>query len=387
MVVESNHPRREHRRSRRVWLTIAAIAVACAAAYIWTSRAPELVTRPLLAAAAVGDVEQIVTAAGTLQSGAYVDVGAQVSGQLKKLHARIGQPVAAGELLAEIDARVQVNRVEASRANLRADEAQMSARRAALKLARANIERQQELVRENLTTQENLDNAVNKLAAAESALVELESKIARSKAGLASDEAQLGYSKIFAPTAGTVVSISMTEGQTLNASQHVPTILRIADLDTMTAKADVSEADVGRIAQGTEVYFTTLGGDDRRWYGKVKQIQPTPTVVDNVVSYPILFDVSNEDRTLLPGMTTQAFFVVAAVRDVLTVPLGAVSFDSGTTSESRPRKATVEVMLKDGAIQPRTIDVGMTNRISAEVTSGLAAGEQVVAGIIDASGS
>jgi macrolide-specific efflux system membrane fusion protein len=120
-----------------------------------------------LAAASIGDVEQVVTAAGTLEAGAYVDVGAQVSGQLERLHVQIGQPVAEGELLAEIDARVQVNRVEASRANLRANEAQMSARRAALELAQANIERQQELVRENLTTRENVDNAINALAAAE----------------------------------------------------------------------------------------------------------------------------------------------------------------------------------------------------------------------------
>jgi macrolide-specific efflux system membrane fusion protein len=226
------HPWRVRRRSPRVWLTVAAIGLAAAAVYLWTSGAPESASRPLLATAAIGDIEQVVTAAGTLEAAAYVDVGAQVSGQLEKLHVRIGQPVAAGELLAEIDARVQMNRVAASRANLRADEAQMSARKAALDLARANIERQQELVRENLTTRENVDNAVNALAAAESALVELESRIARSTASLASDEAQLGYSKIYAPTAGTVVSISMTEGQTLNASQRVPTILRIADLDT-----------------------------------------------------------------------------------------------------------------------------------------------------------
>jgi len=379
----SGHPKQQHRRSPRRWLIVAAIGLACVAAYIWTSRAPQPTTRPLLAAASIGDVEKVVTAAGTLQAGAYVDVGAQVSGQLDKLHAQVGQPVAVGELLAEIDARVQVNRVAASRANLKANEAQMSARRAALELAQANIERQQELVRENLTTRENVDNAINDLAGAESALVELESKIARSTASLASDAAQLGYSKIYSPAAGTVVSVSMTEGQTLNASQHVPTILRVANLDTMTVKADVSEADIGRIVDNTDAYFTTLGGADRRWYGKVKQVQPTPTVVDNVVAYPVLFDVSNEDRTLLPGMTTQVFFIVSAIRDVLTVPLGAVIFDPGAPSDSRSRMATARVMLEDGTIATRAIEVGMTNRVSAEVKSGLAVGEQVIAGIIE----
>lgn len=365
----------------RRWLGAIAIAAALLAVFLWRATAQDQTLRPLLVPATVGDIESVVTAAGTLQAAAYVDVGAQVSGQLEKMHVQVGQPVEEGALLTEIDARVQVNRVEASRANLRADEAQMSARRAALELAQANVTRQQELMRENLTTQEQVDNAINNLAAAESALVELESRIERSKAGLASDEAQLGYSKIYAPSSGTVVSISMTEGQTLNASQHVPTILRIADLDVMTVKANVSEADISRIGEGTDVYFTTLGGGDRRWYGKVKQILPTPTVVDNVVSYPVLFDVGNEDRTLLPGMTTQAFFIISAARDVLTVPLGAVRFDPGAPSETERRKATVRVMLENGTIETRAIEVGMTNRISAEVISGLSVGEKVVAGI------
>jgi macrolide-specific efflux system membrane fusion protein len=363
------------------WLAATTIVAVLVAVYVWRAPGQDQTVRPLLVPASVGDIESVVTAAGTLQAGAYVDVGAQVSGQLQKMHVQVGQTVEEGALLAEIDARVQVNRVEASRANLKADEAQMSARRAALELAQANVTRQRELMRENLTTQEQVDNAINNLAAAESSLVELESRIERSKAGLASDETQLGYSKIYAPTSGTVVSISITEGQTLNASQLVPTILRIADLDVMTVKADVSEADVSRIGEGTDVYFTTLGGGERRWYGQVKQILPTPTVVDNVVSYPVLFDVGNEDRTLLPGMTTQAFFIIAAVRDVLTIPLGAVTFDPGTPSETGRRRATVRVMLEDGTIETRAIEVGMTNRISAEVTSGLTAGEKVVAGI------
>ncbi len=370
--------------SRWKGLVLAAALIAVVA-YLWWSADRQPSERPLLVATTVGDVEQVVTAAGTLQAGAFVDVGAQVSGQLQKLYVQVGEPVEEGALLAEIDARVQLGRVEASRANLKADEAQTSARRAALELAKSNVARQQELMRENLTTQEQVDTAINNLAAAESALVELESRIERSKAGLASDEAQLGYSRIYAPTSGTVVSINTTEGQTLNASQVVPTILRIANLDVMTVKADVSEADVTRIGAGTEVYFTTLGGGDRRWYGEVKQIQPTPTVVDNVVSYPVLFDVANEDRVLLPGMTTQAFFVVAARRDVLTVPMGALTFDPGVSAEPGVRRAAVRVMGESGEIELRTVEVGLSNRIVAEVKSGLSAGEQVVAGVLQAS--
>jgi macrolide-specific efflux system membrane fusion protein len=244
-----------------------------------------------------------------------------------------------------------------------------------LTLAQANEARQRQLMKDNLTTQEGLDNATNELARAKSGLAELQSKITRSQAGLASDEAQLDYSRIYAPTSGTVVAINMTEGQMLNATQRVPTILRIASLGTMTVEAEVSEADVGKLNEGTSVYFTTLGAGERRWHSKVRQIQPTPTIVNNVVSYPVLFDADNTDGALLPGMTAQIFFVTAAARSVLKVPVAALTRDAQTDS------ASVELVAQDGSRQTRTIKVGLANRISAEVLSGLRAGDNVVAGI------
>jgi macrolide-specific efflux system membrane fusion protein len=360
--------------NQRVTLLMTVMVMVCISTIGCTSRESEHAPEPIIEAATLGDIEVVVTAAGALEASSYVDVGAQVSGQLQKLLVGIGQQVKQGQLLATIDARVQANRVAASRANLRADEAQMGARQAALDLANADVKRQRELVRDDLTTQENLDRAINNLAAANSALVELESRIERSKASLASDEAQLEYSRIYAPVSGTVVSISTIEGQTINASQHVPTILRIADLARMTVIADVSEADVTKLVEGTDAYFKTLGGGERRWHGTVKQIQPTPTVVDNVVSYPVLFDVENDDGVLLPGMTTQVFFIVESVRNVLTVPVSAVSFGAGAQG------ATVQVLDDESRVVTRDIELGISNRITAHVKSGLAPGERVITG-------
>jgi macrolide-specific efflux system membrane fusion protein len=331
--------------------------------------------QPLIATIELGDIEQLVTAAGSLQPSEFVDVGAQVSGQLDRLHVQIGDRVSTGDLLAEIDARVQINRVKASRASLQGDEAQLSSRQAALTLAQASEARQRQLMNDNLTTQEGFDKATNELARAKSELAHLQSKIERSQAGLASDEAQLGYSRIYAPMSGTVVAINLTEGQTLNATQRVPTILRIASLGTMTVEAEVSEADVSKLHEGTSVYFTTLGGGERRWYSEVRQIQPTPTIVNNVVSYPVLFDADNTDSALLPGMTAQIFFVTAAARSVLKIPIAALTRDAQANS------ASVELIGEDGSRQTRSIQVGLSNRISAEVLSGLRAGDKVVAGI------
>ena len=176
--------------------------------------------------------------------------------------------------------------------------------------------------------------------------------------------------------AGTVVAVSTMVGQTLNAVQQVPTILRISDLTTMIVRADVSEADVGQLRVGTPAYFKTLGGGERRWHGIVAQILPTPNIVNNVVFYPVLFSIPNEDGVLLPEMTAQVFFVVESAKDVLKVPVGALRYADG-----RSDVATVMVVGEDGRNQSRQITLGITDRISREVLDGLAEGDKVIAGI------
>ena len=129
-------------------------------------------------------------------------------------------------------------------------------------------------------------------------------------------KANLGYTKITAPMAGEVVSINTLEGQALNANQQAPSILRIADLSTMTVWTQVSEADIARVKFGQDVYFTVLG-QSRRWSSKVRQILPTPKLINNVVFYDVLFDIPNPDRQLEIQMTAQVFIVLAQAKGVL----------------------------------------------------------------------
>jgi macrolide-specific efflux system membrane fusion protein len=318
------------RRHPRVFLLLVVALAAVSWWFFGDDTVPEV--RPLIVTIEVGDIENAVTAAGTLQPSSFVDVGAQVSGLLETLAVEIGDIVTAGQLVAEIDATVQINRVDASRASLRALEAQLSARSAALKFAESNAQRQTRLLAEDATVASDFDSAINSLASAQSSLVQLQSQIAQSKASLASDEAQLGYTNIFAPTSGTIVSIDKKEGQTLNANQQTPVILRIADLSTMTVEAQVSEADVTKLTPGMMVYFTTLGSTERRWYGKLRQILPTPVVNNGVVLYTGLFDVDNVDGVLLSRMTAQVFFVTSSATNVVKVPVGALSYGEGDGS-------------------------------------------------------
>lgn len=367
-----------------------------------------------------GDIEDVVTATGTLQPRDYVDVGAQVSGQLRKIHVEVGDTVSAGDLLAEIDPTVYLARVDASRAQLKNLRAQLKDREAQLALAQIQLRRQRALMAEDATTKESLQTAEASAKSAEAQLEALRAQIEQIESTLRADEANLQYARILSPMAGTVVSITARQGQTLNTNQQAPVVMRIADLSTMTVQTQVSEADVSRLKLGMEAYFTTLGGSGKRWQGTLEKIEPTPTVTNNVVLYNALFDVLNPDGLLMTQMTAQVFFIVSQAKDVLLVPMAALSqgaprapqlsppaspgngngagrgmgagasqSHSGVAAAASkgPRQGTVKVADERGGVQERKVELGVSNRVQAQVLSGLAEGERVVSGLAVGAGS
>lgn len=366
-----------------------------------------------------GDIENLVTATGTLQPQDYVDVGAQVSGQLKKLHVEVGSEVKAGDLLADIDATVFAAKVDATRAQLRNQQAQLLEREAQLTLMEIHYRRQKNLMLEDATTTEAVEIAEANLKTAQAQLKSLQAQIQQIESTLRVEAANLDYARIYAPIDGTVVSITSRQGQTLNTNQMAPTIMRIADLSTMTVQTQVSEADIGKLRLEMQVYFTTLGSQGRRWYSKINRIQPTPEILNNVILYNALFDVPNESRVLMTQMSTQVFFIESQAKDVLLVPMSAVSFapprgerplgerpqgertnapqpteeqqaerkkrraemkESADSSALRPRPAVVKVMQDNGDIEERKVLIGVTNRVQAQIIEGLKEGENVVSG-------
>jgi macrolide-specific efflux system membrane fusion protein len=279
----------------------------------------------LFSAVQKGDIEDLVTATGTLEPRDYVDVGAQVSGQIDKLNVDVGDVVKAGQILATIDATTSKARVEANEASLKAARASLETQKNNLEKAQRDYERQQNLFKDDATTQQSLVDAKTALDNAKFQIEQSKAQIAQQEANMRIEATNLQYTNIVAPIDGTVMSLSVREGQTVNATQSVPNVLRIANLNTMTVRTDVSEADVSKLKKGMNVYFTTLGaGSNRRWYGTLKRIEPTPKNQNSVVLYPVLFDVQNEGSSLMPSMTAQVFFVVSQARNVLTVPMAAL---------------------------------------------------------------
>ena len=387
-------------RWRRRLLLLAAAAAATATWFAWPQLFGERdpLAQYQFASVQRGTVEDVVTATGTLQPRNYVDVGAQVSGQLEKIHVEVGTEVSEGELLAEIDPTVYLARVDASRAQLRNLRAQLKDREAQLTLARIQLRRQQALMAEDATTKESLQTAEASAKSAEAQLEALRAQIEQIESTLRADEANLQYARILSPMTGTVVSITARQGQTLNTNQQAPVVMRIADLSTMTVQTQVSEADVSRLKLGMEAYFTTLGGAGKRWHGTLEKIEPTPTVTNNVVLYNALFDVPNPDGRLMTQMTAQVFFIVAQAKDALLVPMGALSQAAprppqtsaagrgagqgrGAGASGIPAKGSVRVVGERGVLEDRAVEIGVTNRVQAQVLSGLQEGERVVAGL------
>lgn len=369
--------------------TVATLLAVAAGAALWHTREPAVVyeTAPVKRAS----IEASVTAIGTLQPQRYVDVGAQVSGQITRLHVAPGSTVKHGELLAEIDPSVQQATVDAGRAALAGLRAQLAEQQAQHRLAGRQHARQQVMAVHEATSVNDQEMAQATLESAVARIASLKAQIDQTQATLKADEARLGYTRIYAPMAGTVVSVDAKEGQTLNATYQTPNILRIADLSAMTVWTEVSEADVRRVRPEMPVYFTTLGGDARRWRGKVRQVLPAPAVAggvaagtalapstSKVILYTVLFDVDNADGELMPQMTAQVVFVTAAASDVLAAPLPALKPVTG--DGAKPGLYTARVLAGDGAVQTREVRVGVRNRLAAEVLDGLREGELLVTG-------
>lgn len=368
------------------WLIGVALALAASGWYV--AGQADSPNRFLTATAEIGAIEDNVSATGTVQPLEFVDVGTQVTGQLRAVHVEIGNVVKKGQLVAEIDPTVFQSKVDTGRAALRNLDAQLRDRQAQWQLAELLRQRNRQLKAADAVSDEILQQSEAAAAQARAQVDGIRAQIEQAQSSLAGDEANLRFTRIYAPMGGTVVALNARQGQTLVSSQQAPVILRIADLSTMTVWAQVSEADVPRIAVAMQVYFNTLGLPDRRWTSQVRQVLPTPEAVNNVVLYNVLFDVANGDGALKPQMSTQVFFRVAGADNVLTVPEAALQSagkahktKGKASGEARTKdKAYLVRVLRDGKVEDRPITVGLQTRMLAQVTGGLQAGEEVIVG-------
>ena len=329
-----------------------------------------------------GNIKQTVSATGEIASSHLVEVGAQASGQIKKLYVKLGQKIKKGDLIAEIDSRTQVNTLNTNRAQLETYQAQLASAQIALGTAEKKYAREKALWAKDATSKEELEDAQDALASAKATISELKSSIKQTQISINTAETDLGYTRITAPMDGTVVAIPVEEGQTVNANQSTPTIIQLANLETMLNKMQIAEGDATKVKAGQKVKFTILSEPDQPIEAVLDTIDPGLTTMsqgsyststdttENAIYYYARALVPNEQGKLAIGMTTQNTIEINSADNVLIIPSTAIKKQGG--------KSVVRVQGADGQAKDQEITVGLKDSMHTEVKSGLKAGDKVV---------
>lgn len=418
--------------SKLIIIAVVAIAIAATAWYFFKPE-PEQ-NQFITADVSRGDIENSVLATGVLEATKMVSVGSQVSGQVKKMYVVLGDQVKQGQLIAQIDSIRQENELKTAEANIKNQQAQLATRQANLAKVEAEYNRQKAMYAQDATSRAELESALASFKTAQADITAVNAQIEQSRLTLSTAKEDLGYTRIVAPMDGTIVAIVTEEGQTVNANQSAPTIVKLAKLDTMTVKSEISEADVMKVEEGQTVYFTTLGNSEKKHYATLRQVEPAPNSINtesnsntsstsSAVYYNALFDVPNEDGKLRIDMTAQVFIILDEAKNVLTIPASAVqtsnrpqrqrvqnpnreagaeqprgerSREENTNNPNRPARleltaeerqlveqgkasiGMVRVLQADGSAKPQSVLIGLNNRVTAQVIRGLKQGDKVV---------
>ncbi|WP_043311579.1 efflux RND transporter periplasmic adaptor subunit [Pseudomonas sp. ML96] len=379
------------RRPRYLIPALAVAALLCGGYLLKTWLLPAQDSSGLLTAEVRGaDIEQRVIATGTLEAYKQVSVGAQVSGQITKLHVDFGDQVKQGDLIAEIDSLTQQNDLANAKAALANIKAQRAVQAASLKKAQLAFTRQKTMLAQNASSRESYETAEADLDTAKAQVAALDAQIQQAQIQVSTAEVDLGYTQITAPIDGTVVGVVVKEGQTVNSAQSAPTLVKLAQLDQMTVRAEISEADVVRVKPGLPVYFTILGEPGKRYRATLRMVEPAPdsindsdsssssssssTSTDTAIYYMGVFDVPNPDGKLRISMTTEVSIVLDSASDTPSIPVSALG------SANRDGSYTVQVLGRGGKVEERQIHTGLEDSINAQVVDGLALGDKVVLG-------
>ncbi|MEO6012695.1 MAG: efflux RND transporter periplasmic adaptor subunit [Devosia sp.] len=366
-----------------VWMGALIVLIGAGAAG-WTLWAPtQAAVEPRTVAVSRGDLDETVLASGALQAQSVTSVGAEVSGRIQTLAVKLGDVVAKGDLIVEIDSVDQENAVKSAEASLANVRAQLGAKQADLKNVQAALDRADKLKAQSLLSDADQLTAEANLSSAQAAIGSLEAQVSQSELAVDSAKLDLAQTKIVAPVGGTIVAVLVTEGQSVNANQSAPTIVKIADLDTMLIKAQISEADITKVQPGQHATFTILGDAKTKLDATLLSVEPAPDAIatsdtglsasDNAVYYNGIFSVANPDRKLRIAMTAQVTLIITSKKGVLTLPASVL----GTAD----RRGNYHVGVYDkvtGKTQPADVQVGLNNNITAEVTSGLNEGDLVI---------
>ncbi|MEL1092958.1 efflux RND transporter periplasmic adaptor subunit [Campylobacter jejuni] len=334
------------------------------------------------------DISQTIEAVGKVYAKDQVDVGAQVSGQIIKLYVDVGTHVKQGDLIAQIDKDKQQNDLDITKAQLESAKANLESKKVALEIANKQYQREQKLYAAKASSLENLETQKNNYYALKANVAELNAQVVQLEITLKNAQKDLGYTTITAPMDGVVINVAVDEGQTVNANQNTPTIVRIANLDEMEVRMEIAEADVGKIKIGTELDFSLLSDPQKTYQASIASIDPADTQIsdsstssgsssssssssssNNAIYYYAKFYVANKDDFLRIGMSIQNEIVVASAKAVLAVPTYAIKSD--------PKGYYVEILENQKAVK-KYVKLGIKDSINTQILEGVNEDEELI---------
>ncbi len=388
---------------RRLGLIVAVMAIGLAiGGYVFFNGERKIPIRYRTATVDRGSVISIVSATGTINPVVTVQVGTQVSGMIKSLHADFNSRVKAGETVAVIDPEPFKARRDQAASNLEMARSNVARARVDLAQRKRELDRVQALLAQQFVSQNDVDIALTNQQSAEAQVKVAEAQVKQAEAALNSAELDLKYTVIRSPVDGIVVARNVEVGQTVAASFATPTFFLIAlDLTHMQVDTYVSESDIGGMTEGKPASFTVDAYPGVQFAGTIRQVRLAPMNVQNVVTYNVVVAVDNQDLRLKPGMTANVSIVVVQKDQVLKVPSAALRFSppqgvGAVNAHGRPAASPLPVGLPEsggparaiwmmspaGELEPRMIQTGTSDGIFTEVTAGaLSEGDQVVVGI------
>ncbi|PJG84064.1 efflux RND transporter periplasmic adaptor subunit [Caviibacterium pharyngocola] len=328
-----------------------------------------------------GDLQKSVITGGTVRAYNRVEVGAQASGKIEKIYVTLGQEIKQGDLIAEIDSKTQVNNLNIAQAELLSYQAQLKAKKVAYEVAKSAYSRMSALYNKKSASLDDLNNAKDNFASAEAAIEEIEASIKKAEIEVDSAKTNLEYTKIHSPLDGTVISIPVSEGQTVNANQTTPTIVQVADLNKILIKPEISEGDVTKVKAGMPVTFTTLSDPDTVYKSTISSVDPAmSTLTDNeysesvsdtnAVYYYANVVVDNKENKLRIGMSVQNTIIIADVKDTLLVPT--------MTLHKQNNKTFVNVLTAEDKAEQREVKIGLNDDVNTQILDGVQEGEKVI---------
>ncbi|WP_149715402.1 efflux RND transporter periplasmic adaptor subunit [Campylobacter concisus] len=337
-----------------------------------------------------GSFSKKVDATGEIFATELIDVGAQVSGQIKKLYVKLGDQVKKGDMIASIDSSTQQNSIDNKEAQLAIYKAQLESAKVALNIAKTQFDRENALFAKNATSKQEFESAKNTYSANSTKIKELEAQIKQTNIELSTAKINLGYTKITAPRDGTVVSVQVEEGQTVNANQTTPTIVNIADLSHVKMKMQIAEGDITKIKVGTPVEYSILSEPTKKFQTTVSSIDPGLTTLSDgsygssssskssyssssssssAVYYYAQSIVDNKDGILRIGMTTQNELLIANVEGAIIVPSIGIKKDEN---------GTFVYVLKDGKPVKTAVKTGIKDNLDTQIISGINEGDEII---------